>query len=489
LRSPRSADLRSFIRRYPWWLVAAALLVFSAALVLLVRTRPGYDPYGWLVWGYQTLHGNLDLGGAPSWKPLTWLFDVPFALFGNAALWLWMFTAVAGALGGAIFAGRLAYRLVARDSVAGAPGGRYPAIAAGVFAGLALLGIQDYLHYILSVQSDPMVVTLCLAAIDCHLGKHPRWAFVLGVLAGLARPEVWPFLGLYAIWAWRTIPSMRWLICAGLATIPALWFGIPTITNGRPFVAGQLALRSPRELHNNEVIGTWQRYTALTYFPIELAAVVAAVWGYLRRNWVVLALAGATLTWVVVEIAFVLHGWPGVPRYLFEPAAGTIVLAGVAVGWAVQEAAKLRGRALAWVPAGLVALLALALVPGAITRVRKERKDLSHERARTTQINRLQSTINSLGGYKAVLRCGRPVTNVEYVSIVAWMTRQDVGLIGHKPKFELRQKYPIVLFTPLRNGWGVLPHHLRPSTRASCSSMTALYVPTAHHPGGVLIRH
>ena len=25
----------------------------------------------------------------------------------------------------------------------------------------------------------------------------------LGVLASLGRPEVWPFLGLYAIWAWR----------------------------------------------------------------------------------------------------------------------------------------------------------------------------------------------------------------------------------------------------------------------------------------------
>jgi len=74
------------------------------------------------------------------------------------------------------------------------------------------------------------------------------------------------------------------------------------------------------------------------------------------------------------------------------------------VGWALQEAAKLRGRALAWVPAGLVALLVLALVPGAIARVRKEHKDLYHERLRTTQIDRLQSTINSLGGYKAVLR-------------------------------------------------------------------------------------
>jgi hypothetical protein len=483
LRSSRSGDPRSLIRRYAWWLVAAGVLVFAAALILIVRTRPGYDPYGWLVWGYQTLRGQLDLGGAPSWKPLTWLFDVPFSLIGHDAMWLWMFTAVAAALGGAIFAGRIAYRLVARDV-----GARYPAIAAGVFAGLGLLGIQDYFHYVLSVQSDPMVVTLCLAAIDCHLGKHPRWAFVLGVLAALARPEVWPFIGLYAIWAWRTIPSMRWLVYAGLAAIPLLWFGVPTITNGRPFVAGQLALASPRELHNNKVIGTWQRYTALSYFPIELAALVALVWGFLRRDRVVLTLVAATLVWVVVEIAFVLHGWPGVPRYLFEPAATTIVLAGVAVGWVLQAIPKLNGRGLRWMPVALVALLVVALVPGAITRARKEHKDIFHERMRTIQINRLQSTINSLGGYKAVLACGRPVTNVEYVSIMAWMTKRDVGFIGHKPKFELRQRYPIVLFTPLPNGWVVQPHHLEPSTQSSCSSLNSLYVPTAHHPNGVLIR-
>ena len=81
-----------------------------------------------------------------------------------------------------------------------------------MFAGVALLGIRDWWHYMLSSQSDTMIVALCLGAIDCHLSGRPRWAFVLGALAALGRPEVWPFLALYAIWAWRAIPSMRWLI-------------------------------------------------------------------------------------------------------------------------------------------------------------------------------------------------------------------------------------------------------------------------------------
>ena len=63
------------------------------------------------MWGYQTLHRSLDLGGAPSWKPLPYLFTVPFALFGHYQLWLWMITAASVALAGPVFAARIAFRL------------------------------------------------------------------------------------------------------------------------------------------------------------------------------------------------------------------------------------------------------------------------------------------------------------------------------------------------------------------------------------------
>jgi hypothetical protein len=472
----------SFVGRYPWWFVALAVVVFSAVLIRLTNTRPGYDPYGWLVWGYQTLHLSLDLGGAPSWKPFTYLFNVPYALFGHWALWLWMVTSVASSLGGCIFAGRIAYRLTNADREH-----RYAAIAAGVFAGLTLLGIQDYMHYVLSVQSDPMLVTVCLAAIDCHLCGHHRWAFALAVLAALGRPEVWPFVGLYAVWAWLTIPSMRWFIYAGLALIPLLWFGVPTITNHRPDIAGQLALESPRELHGNKVIGTINRFTALTYLPVQLAALAAVIWAAFRRDRTVLILGAGVVTWVVVEIAFALHGWPGVPRYLFEPAGVMIALSGVLVGWVLIEAPRLRPGWPSWVGVPVVALLVVSLLPGALARARAEHKDVFHERARTVQIQKLAATLNALGGYKHVLACGRPVTNVEYVSIMAWYTKLNTGKVGHRPKFELRQNYPIVLFTPLQNGWAIMPWHTAPAMQAGCANLNALYVPTANHPHGVLI--
>jgi hypothetical protein len=167
------------------WIVAGLVLV-SAGVVRWAGTLPSYDAYGWLVWGHQTLHLSLDLGGAPSWKPLPYLFTVPYAFFGQFELILWMVTVVSLALAGSVFAGRIAYRVVAAGDPAGS---RWPATLAAVFAAAAVLALQDYAHYVLSVQSDPVIVTLILAAIDCHLCGRQRWAFWLGVLAALGRPR------------------------------------------------------------------------------------------------------------------------------------------------------------------------------------------------------------------------------------------------------------------------------------------------------------
>jgi hypothetical protein len=479
--SPRRSP-GALVRRYPWAIVAIVLLLFSLAFVRWANTRPGYDPYGWLVWGYQTLHLNLDLGGAPSWKPLTFLFTVPFALFGHYELWLWMVTAVALSLAGPIFAGRIVYRLVAT-----APERRRAAIVAAVFGGLSLLGIQNYMHIVLSVQSDPMIVSLCLGAVDCHLSGHPRWAFALGVLAALGRPESWPLLLAYSIFAWRRIPGMRPLIVGGLLLIPVMWFGIPTITNDRPLIASELAERSVRELHENKVLGTFHRFTALTYLPIQLLALGAAIAAYFRRNWTVLVLAGGAVAWMVVEIGFSLHGFSGVPRYMFEAAGMLSVLAGVALGWLLLDLPLAWRRIPRWVGPIAAALIVVSLLPGALSRARGEHKDLLHERVRTTVINRLAATVNALGGRQHVLACGRPVTNVEYVSALAWYTHRNVGTLGYRPKFELRLKHPIVLFTELPNGWEAMPWHTQASLVSSCANLKAAWIYTGHHPGGVLV--
>ena len=279
-RSASPGAEQGFLRRYTWWLVALGVLVLSAVIVRALGTRPGDDPDGWLIWGRETLSGTLDLGGAPSWKPLPYLFTVPYSVFGHFALWLWMTTAVAISLGGSIFAGRIAYRLTGTDDGKGAS----RRSRAALFAGVALLGIWQYMHSMFSAQSDTVITALCLGAIDFHLSRRFRIAFVLLVLGSLGRPEVWPFVGLYGLWLWWKHPSSRWLVYTGFLLIPAMWFGIPTITNHRPFVSAQLALLSPREVTGNKFTGAVNRYATLHYLPLQLAALLGFVMAWFRRD-------------------------------------------------------------------------------------------------------------------------------------------------------------------------------------------------------------
>ena len=341
---------------HPWLATGAVILVISAVLVLWARTRPSYDAYGWMVWGYQTLHASLDLGGAPSWKPVPFLFTVPFALFGHYQMWLWMITACAVALAGPVFGARIAFRLCGRGDVAArvrARFARFAPYAAAFVAGAAVLGIEDYFHYILSSQSDPMLVTFLLAALDMGLIGRYRWALVFGVLTGLGRPEVWPFLGLFMLWCWFKVPRMRWMVIAGAVLIAFMWFGIPTITNGRPDVAGQLAKGSPRELKSNQLVGTIKRFHEMQYLPVWIAAAFAVVLAAVRRNWIVLALGVGVVAWLIVEIAFAYHGWPALPRYMFEAAGVVAVLAGVAVGWLLGDVPRIVRGVPAWAGAVL----------------------------------------------------------------------------------------------------------------------------------------
>ncbi len=455
------------VREHPGWATTIGLLIVSTLLILWARTRPGFDPFGWLVWGHQTLHLSLDTNGAPSWKPLPYIFDVPYALFGRSALWLWMITAVSFGLAGAIFAGRIAYRLTNAR-----PDRRYAAVCAAVVAGAAVLGIRDYAHYILSDQSDVVVVTLVLAAIDCQLSGRPRWAIATGVLAALGRPEVWPFIGLYALWMFRQKPAMRLYIVLALATIPVLWFGVPALTADSFFVAGNLAEHSPSALHHGQLAGVLDRFFDLHFLPVQLAALLAVVLAVVRRDRITLILAAGTAAWVIVEIAFGFHGWPALPRYLFEPAAVVGVLAGVAVGWLLADPPKLKS------PVGVAGvLLSLAfagtMIPAAVARVRDERKDLYHERGRTRQINRLGAVIGRLGGPARIRACGQPVTDVAFQSVMAFELGVNVGRVGYHPGRNIRSGRPIVLFHPVGFGWRIRAIHTAPGQHALCAHMRA----------------
>ena len=461
---PAPWTLRSFMRRHPWWSTAIGITLLSTVLVFWAQTRPGFDPYGWLVWGHQTLKGTLDTNAAPSWKPLPYLFTVPYALAGHYELRLWMITSAAVALAGVVFAGRITYRAVAPP-----PDRRWAGICAAVFAGVALLGLEDYFHYILSSQSDPMIVTLCLAAIDCHLYKRPRAAFVLGVLAALGRPEVWPFVALYSLWLWVKLPRTRILVAAGWVVIVALWFGIPALTARSPFVAATNALGSGRRLTSDKIFGTVGRFLGLNEAPIALAALLAVVIAVIRRDRLTLALAAGIVLWVCVEIAFALHGWPGLARYMFEAGGVVAVLAGIAVGRLLIDRPPWPGVP-GWAGAAVVAVLVLSLLPAALSHARAEHKDLHEQHARTAEINDLTTAIDQLGGVARLRACGEPLTRLQYQTMLAYTLKDNVSKVGFKYGPAIARGNPIVLFTPFPSGvgWVIQAMH---QTNPACKSL------------------
>jgi hypothetical protein len=485
--------LVAFGRRYPWVLGAGALLLFSLVVVLWARARPGYDPYGWLVWGKLTLHAKLDTNGAPSWKPLPFLFTVPYALFGRYELWLWMVTSIAISLSGVVFAWRIAFRLVGAE-----PQRRYAAYAAGLFAAAVMLLMQDpllpanYVHYILSAESDTMIVALCLAAIDCHLNGRHRWAFWMWWLGSLGRPEVWPFCGLAGLWLWRSEPAFRRWLVGALALLLFFWFGIPGLTSKSVFTAGNIAQNSARELHGNKITGTITRFQELYPTTVWIAAALTVAWAAYRRQRTILILAAGALAWLIIEIALALKGFPAVPRYMFEPGAIVAILAGVFVGRVILELPPLLSRFVrrvgrlgvssrlatqigAWGTGLAVLIVAGSMFGAAHRQYRLERSDLSHERARTVLIGRLSTVVKRLGAGR-ILACGQPNIPIEYQSILAWYMNIKIGELYVSQTYERKHPHPLVNIYPIAGpGWKVFPSHVSAASAGRCAGLRLTY--------------
>ncbi|MGH2877378.1 MAG: hypothetical protein ACRDLV_14090 [Solirubrobacteraceae bacterium] len=449
-----------------WLLVAAAVIGAAVLIVVLTRMRPDYDAFGWLVWGKQVLHWNLNTDGAPSWKPLTFIFTLPYALAGAAQMWLWMVTAVAGALAGCVFAARIAFRLTGEAS-----GRRWAPYVAGLVAAAALLGIDTYSRLILIANSDPLIVTLCLAAIDSHLSQRPRLAFAMVIGASLGRPEAWVFALLYGAWLWWRLPraTVRLAIVASLVLIPAFWFTIPALTSHSWLIAGKLALHQHTMIQGNKITGVIGRYRGLCGLPVQLLALIAVVLALARRDLATLGLAACAVVWVVIEIVFAFHGWSAVTRYMIEPAGVMVVLAGAGVG---RLAADSRGwGVLRW--AGPVVALALlvALVPTARTRARAARLDLDIAHAHAKQVTRLQGVIARIGGPAKIKSCGQPVSLVGFQSTVAYEVGLNVGNVGFRPGRAIDRGDDIVLFKPHDLGWQVRLYNLPVAKQARCAAL------------------
>jgi hypothetical protein len=467
-RRSRWAARRPAPRRWwPWVVLGVAVL--SALFVVVSGMRPSYDGFGFLVWGRQVLHWNLNTDGAPSWKPLPFLFTLPYAVAGRGQMWLWMGTSVAGAIAGSVFAARVAFRLT---GVGGDRSERrYAPYVAGAFAGITVLGINTYMHLVLIANSDPLIVAVLLAAIDCHLNTRYRLAFGMLVLASLGRPEAWVFAGLYGLWLMWKVPtaSMRLMVIAGLVFIPAFWFSIPALTSKSWFISGDLALNQQTVIHGSKIIGVVNRFRSLYELPMQLAMLVGVVLAFLRRDRATLLVVGAAALWLIIEIAFAYHGWSAVSRYMIEPAAVMIAVAGGGIGWLLADTRTF--GVVRWL-GPLVALgLIVALAPDARTRVRTVRGLIDNSRHSAKQIDRLHKVIDRDGGADAIKACGQPVSLLGFQSTVAWYVGLNVGNVGFRPGSSIGRGDQIVLFKPHNDGWQVRLYNVPQSVKARCDQL------------------
>jgi hypothetical protein len=379
------------------------------AVSLLTLSAPTYDPWAWIIWGREILHGDLVTLQGPSWKPLPVLFTTPFALFGDdTAPALWLVVARAGG----VLAFAMAYRLAARLA------GQW----AGAIAAVSLLLADEFIFNFARGNSEGLLVAFVLWAIERHLDGHRSQAFLLGFAAALLRPEVWPFFALYGLWliyqAWDgEVPRREIALVAGLGVLTlVLWF-VPEYLGSGDWLRAAARARDPNPdsaaFAAHPFVEVFQRSAAVLSPPVYLGAVIAAAIAIWRRDRTQLALAAMATILMIAVAAMTQAGFAGNLRYVALPAALVCVLAGA--GWV--EVVRAAGR---WAPLVAV-LLALAAWPFVAADIQKLKED---RRQTLTESNfygpNLKAVIAKAGGEAKIKSCGAVISGPFQVPSVAW---------------------------------------------------------------------
>jgi MFS family permease len=380
-------------RRPGLWLVTGALAV--AALSLLLPWALAFDPAMWLVWGRDVTRLTLDTRAGPSWKPGPVLLTAPFSLLGGAAPALWLVVARAGALLALAGAWTLGRRLAG------------PWAGAAAAAAMALS--PWWLPNAALGNSEGILAAAVLWAVAAHLAGRRRAAVLLGLVAALLRPEVWPFLGLYGLWAWRADPRTRPALVLAAIAVPVLWFGPDVTGAGGALGASDAARGTPSEgsakLAEHPVLAVLWDAVKLGGIPVFVLAVVA---GLLRRDRLVLALWAGVAGWVAVVAVMTAAGYAGNPRYLVAAAAVLAVLAGAGAVWLTEEVR---------LPAAAALVLPLAVGALAFAGLRDDLRDVG---VRADRREALPRVIDAAGGRDALVRCARIRTAGVVRGLVAW---------------------------------------------------------------------
>ena len=443
-----------------FYLGLAGVAILVAALSLLIPSTPSYDPWSWLVWGKQIIHGGLDVTGGPSWKPLPMVFTVPFALFGRAQPDLWLIVARAGAVVTVVMAFKLAWRLT-RGLVAnpvGDPGtvARKLAIAAPLLAGLiaagSIINSPGFISNNALGYSEGLATAFMLMAVESFIDGHRHRAFVFGFVTALDRPELWVFWVPYGLWlAWRD-RSARLLVGGLFVLTLALWFGpagFSGVTRANNPRANSAAFTSCPvcTVVRKEA---WPTLLNRVKIPGIIAFLTAAVllfrtrrewWGKWPltgaakwRVWLLIIGGFGFVWWVGIGIETNLH-FSGNSRYLVFGTVPLAIACGAAWGWLIGAIPSilrsLSGRigglsflARPAVGASLGILIAVAVFfawPPWIGRNIISLPRTHHALVYQANLRRdLNKIVAMEGGAKALLNCGTVMTEGFQVPMVAW---------------------------------------------------------------------
>jgi hypothetical protein len=408
------------------WILGCAAV---AALSLLAPWAPTYDPWAWLIWGREVSGLELDTTAGPAWKPLPVLATTVLSPLDEAAPALWLVIARTGGLLAVVLAVSLAARL--------APGrGRW---FAGAVAALGLLAAVGFLRGVAGGSSEGLLVALLLLAVDRHLsGRHVQ-AFGLGLGASLLRPEVWPFLLVYALWLWRRDPASRRLVAAGIALVPALWLAPELWGSGdllRSSERAQVPNPGQPALADQPALEVLEGFATMVPLPVLLLALGTTVVALLRRERLPLVLAGGVAGWVVLVAVMAEAGFSGEDRYLLAAAAFAAVLGGVGAGTLYALAALRAPRAVAPVGVAILAVAVAASFPSA-RRLGDELAYAAHLRAD------LKTVVARAGGAERLRSCGPLYAGRYRFPLVAWHLRahiSDLSLTPHAPGVVFRSK-------------------------------------------------
>jgi hypothetical protein len=419
-------------RARPVGLLALACVAL-AALSLLGPSTPTYDPWAWIIWGREVMHLDLVTEGGPSWKPLPILFTAPFSLAGDGpAPELWILVARAGGL----LAIAMAYRLAAR--LAGP--------AAGVIAAVALALADEFVRNFARGNSEGLLVAFCLLALERHLDGRRRDAFLLGFLAGLLRPEVWPLWALYGLWyvvvEWRGRVPWRTLALVGGAGAITLvvWFVPEYLGSGSLLRAAERA-RQPNPdsaaFAASPFLEVFRRSAAVLSVPVYAGALIAVVLAARRRSepsaGVVATLAVLSTALMIAVALMTEGGFAGNLRYVALPAAMVCILAGAGWVWLYRLARRRSAAAGAALAAAVIAVSAPFMVADG-AQFGRQMDRLAWE-ADLYGAN-LKAMIAKAGGEEAIKACGPVYTGAFQTQAVAWylhLHETDVGIFPFPP--------------------------------------------------------